>query len=37
MNIRKPTKEDLIAKTKILILTKTNSWEVSKREKTLRY
>jgi hypothetical protein len=30
-------KEDIIAKTKTLILTKTNSWEVSKHEKPLRY
>jgi hypothetical protein len=37
MKKRKLTKEDIIAKTKILILTKTSSWEVSKHEKALRY
>jgi hypothetical protein len=35
MKKRKPKKEDIIAKTKILILTKTNSWKVLKQKKAL--
>jgi hypothetical protein len=36
MRKRKPKKED-ITKTKTLIVTKTNSWEVLKHKKALCY